>query len=53
MGLDIGPESIQEFQNALEPCQTIVWNGKKQTLLFSLSIHGYYMYHLTCMITPI
>ena len=27
MGLDIGPESIKTFQNALSDCKTIIWNG--------------------------
>ncbi len=27
MGLDIGPQSINHFQNALSNCQTIIWNG--------------------------
>jgi phosphoglycerate kinase len=27
MGLDIGPESILTFQNALQDCKTVIWNG--------------------------
>ena len=27
MGLDIGPESVKIFQNALAECKTIIWNG--------------------------
>lgn len=27
MGLDIGPDSIKTFQEALADCQTVVWNG--------------------------
>ncbi|MBK16752.1 MAG: phosphoglycerate kinase [Prochlorococcus sp. SP3034] len=27
MGLDIGPDSIELFQNALSDCKTIIWNG--------------------------
>ncbi len=27
MGLDIGPKSIDLFQNALSDCKTIIWNG--------------------------
>ena len=27
MGLDIGPDSIKTFQNALADCKTVVWNG--------------------------
>lgn len=27
MGLDIGPESVKLFQNALAECKTVIWNG--------------------------
>lgn len=27
MGLDIGPDSIKVFQNALADCKTVIWNG--------------------------
>jgi phosphoglycerate kinase len=27
MGLDIGPDSIKTFQDALKECKTVVWNG--------------------------
>jgi phosphoglycerate kinase len=27
MGLDIGPDSIKVFQDALSDCQTVIWNG--------------------------
>jgi phosphoglycerate kinase len=27
MGLDIGPDSIKVFQDALADCQTVIWNG--------------------------
>jgi len=27
MGLDIGPESVKVFQEALQGCQTVLWNG--------------------------
>ena len=27
MGLDIGPDSIEQFQKALSDCKTIIWNG--------------------------
>ena len=27
MGLDIGPDSIKCFQNALSNCKTVIWNG--------------------------
>lgn len=27
MGLDIGPDSIKTFQNALAQCKSVIWNG--------------------------
>lgn len=27
MGLDIGPESVKVFQDALTDCKTVIWNG--------------------------
>lgn len=27
MGLDIGPESVKMFQDALSDCKTVIWNG--------------------------
>ena len=27
MGLDIGPKSIQLFEDALKECKTVIWNG--------------------------
>ncbi|MCX5946639.1 MAG: phosphoglycerate kinase, partial [Cyanobacteria bacterium] len=27
MGLDIGPDSIKVFQDALADCKTVIWNG--------------------------
>jgi phosphoglycerate kinase len=27
MGLDIGPESVQQFQAALADCKSVIWNG--------------------------
>ncbi|MGE5660511.1 MAG: phosphoglycerate kinase [Actinomycetota bacterium] len=27
MGLDIGPDSVKTFQNALADCKTVIWNG--------------------------
>ncbi|ABW25686.1 phosphoglycerate kinase [Acaryochloris marina] len=27
MGLDIGPNSVKEFQAALSDCKTVIWNG--------------------------
>merc|ERR1719311_392823 len=29
MGLDIGPDSVKSFQDALKECKTVVWNGPK------------------------
>lgn len=27
MGLDVGPDSVKAFENALSDCKTVVWNG--------------------------
>lgn len=27
MGLDIGPETLEEFKVEIDECKTIVWNG--------------------------
>ncbi len=27
MGLDIGPDAVETFQAALEPCKCVIWNG--------------------------
>ena len=27
MGLDIGPDSVKTFQNALKDCKSVIWNG--------------------------
>ena len=27
MGLDIGPDSVREFQSALDDCKSVIWNG--------------------------
>ena len=27
MGLDIGPDSVKVFQDALSDCKTVIWNG--------------------------
>ena len=27
MGLDIGPESVKEFQKELNECKSVIWNG--------------------------
>ena len=28
-GLDIGPQTIREFNEELDDCATVIWNGKK------------------------
>ena len=27
MGLDIGPDSVKTFNEALDTCKTVIWNG--------------------------
>merc|ERR1719487_2589899 len=27
MGLDIGPDSVKEFQKELNECKSVIWNG--------------------------
>ena len=40
MGLDIGPESIKTFQNALSDCKTIIWNGPMGVFEFDQFAQG-------------
>ena len=40
MGLDIGPESIKCFQNALAECKTIIWNGPMGVFEFDKFAEG-------------
>tara|TARA_Y100001968_G_scaffold332299_1_gene389919 strand:- start:6303 stop:7511 length:1209 start_codon:yes stop_codon:yes gene_type:complete len=40
MGLDIGPESIKVFQNALANCQTVIWNGPMGVFEFDKFANG-------------
>ena len=40
MGLDIGPESIRVFQNALAECKTIIWNGPMGVFEFDKFAEG-------------
>ena len=40
MGLDIGPESIKLFQNALSDCKTIIWNGPMGVFEFDKFANG-------------
>jgi len=36
MGLDIGPDSVKMFQDALADCKTVIWNGMVCLSLISL-----------------
>ncbi|NCO76159.1 MAG: phosphoglycerate kinase [Cyanobacteria bacterium] len=40
MGLDIGPDSVKTFQNALADCQTVIWNGPMGVFEFEKFAHG-------------
>ncbi len=40
MGLDIGPESVKMFQNALADCKTIIWNGPMGVFEFDKFANG-------------
>jgi len=40
MGLDIGPESIADFQKALSDCKSIIWNGPMGVFEFDKFAHG-------------
>ncbi len=40
MGLDIGPQSIKVFQNALAECKTIIWNGPMGVFEFDKFAEG-------------
>merc|ERR1712176_1099216 len=40
MGLDIGPDSIQEFKEEIDKCNTIVWNGPMGVFEFSNFAEG-------------
>tara|TARA_Y100000589_G_scaffold316848_1_gene342103 strand:+ start:699 stop:1907 length:1209 start_codon:yes stop_codon:yes gene_type:complete len=40
MGLDIGPDSIQTFQNALADCKSIIWNGPMGVFEFEKFANG-------------
>ena len=40
MGLDIGPESIKLFQNALSNCKTVIWNGPMGVFEFDKFANG-------------
>ncbi len=40
MGLDIGPDSVQVFQDALADCQTVIWNGPMGVFEFDKFANG-------------
>tara|TARA_B100000925_G_C21964634_1_gene454944 strand:- start:9 stop:1217 length:1209 start_codon:yes stop_codon:yes gene_type:complete len=40
MGLDIGPDSIKLFQEALSECKTIIWNGPMGVFEFDKFANG-------------
>ncbi len=40
MGLDIGPESVKVFQEALADCQTVIWNGPMGVFEFDKFAYG-------------
>ena len=40
MGLDIGPQTIKVFQNALAECKTIIWNGPMGVFEFDKFAEG-------------
>jgi len=40
MGLDIGPDSIKLFQNALVDCKSIIWNGPMGVFEFDKFANG-------------
>jgi len=40
MGLDIGSESVELFQNALKNCKTVIWNGPMGVFEFDKFANG-------------
>lgn len=40
MGLDIGPDSVQAFQQALADCKTVIWNGPMGVFEFEKFAQG-------------
>ncbi len=40
MGLDIGPDSVRLFQNALSDCKTVIWNGPMGVFEFDKFANG-------------
>jgi 3-phosphoglycerate kinase len=44
-GLDIGPDSIKEFSDALKECKTVVWNGPMGVFEFDKFAKGTMVSH--------
>jgi phosphoglycerate kinase len=42
-GLDIGPDSIKTFEDALKTCKTVVWNGPMGVFEFDKFATGTYV----------
>ncbi len=40
MGLDIGPDSVKVFQDALKQCKTVIWNGPMGVFEFEKFAQG-------------
>ena len=40
MGLDIGPNSVKDFQSALSDCKTVIWNGPMGVFEFEKFANG-------------
>ena len=40
MGLDIGPDSVKVFQEALADCKTVIWNGPMGVFEFDKFANG-------------
>tara|TARA_B100000700_G_scaffold324275_1_gene430010 strand:+ start:1113 stop:2261 length:1149 start_codon:yes stop_codon:yes gene_type:complete len=40
MGLDIGPDSVKVFQDALSDCKTVIWNGPMGVFEFDKFANG-------------
>jgi len=53
MGLDIGPASLANFQNKLQDCKTIIWNGPMGgacgSLLFITHVYTICIYSRECV----
>ena len=42
MGLDIGPDSVSQFQSVLGNCKTVIWNGPMGVFEFPAFAKGTY-----------